>query len=53
MDDPREILVLFRSGVISSVLRKFKELMKGVTALTDSLSKLLTFGLGLVEVFDD
>ena len=53
MDDFREILNLFKSGTISSYIKKFKGLMQRVKAQPDSMSKMLTFGLGLVEIFDD
>jgi hypothetical protein len=53
MEDFREILDLFRSGTISSYIGKFKGLMQRVKAQPDSMSKMLTFGLGLVEIFDD
>jgi hypothetical protein len=53
LEDFKEILNLFRSGTISSYIRKFKELMRRVKQQSDPMSKLLTFGLGLVEVFDD
>ena len=53
MEDFREILDLFRSEYVSSYIRKFKGLMQRFKALSDSMSKMLTFGLGLVEVFDD
>ena len=53
MDDIREILNLFRSGTISSYLPKFKDLMQRVKAQPDSVSKTLTFGLGIVEIFND
>ena len=53
MEDFREILDLFRSGTVSTYLRKFKELMQRVKAQPGSMSKILAFGLGLVEIFDD
>ena len=52
MEDFIEILDLFRSGTVGSYIRNFKGLMQGVKAQPDSVSQMLTFGLGLVEVFD-
>ena len=49
----KEILNLLRSGTMSSYIRKFRELMRRVKQQPDPMTKLLTFGLGLVEVFED
>ena len=53
MEDFREILYLFRSVTVNSHILKFKELLQRVKAQPDSMSKMLTVGLGLVEIFDD
>ena len=53
MEDFKEIINLLISGTISSYIRKFRELMRRVKQQTDPMTKLLTFGLGLVEVFYD
>ena len=53
MDDFREILNIFRSGTICSYLRKFKDLMQMFKEQPVFMSKILTFGLGIVEIFDD
>ena len=53
MEDFREIIDLFRSGIVSSYIRRFKGLMQRVKAQPDPMSKMLTFGLGIVEIFDD
>ena len=53
MEDFGEILDLFRSVTVSPYIRKFKGLMQRVKAQPDTISKMLTFGLGLVEIFDD
>ena len=47
----REIFHLFKSGVISSYVRKFKTLIGNIRQQPDAMSKVMTFVVGIVEVF--
>jgi len=48
-----EIIQLLRSGKVKTYLAKFKLLMASVKSETDTLSKMTTFFVGLMDLFED
>jgi len=52
MGDLKEIIALFTSGTVRTYITKFKSLIGNVRQQPDSMSKMLTFCFGLMELFD-
>jgi hypothetical protein len=53
MGDLKEIMDWIRSGTLSKYLNKFKTLMTDVKRQPDKITKLLTLGLGIMDLLNE